>query len=915
MANLLSLSLDELRGVSRSAAPTPAPTIDPHPPGTVNLLKFIGDRAGPVLTLAPAPRPTVAETLQTLKLPPSSLPSLANLLREFGISDDPPPAPPAPPQFAPPVQMTPAAPLSFQGVPGISPAWGKAFDSVIKPPSAGAVLPPAWGNAFDRQKPAPTYQPAPPMAGPEVRIAVIGTRTFRDWTRFAKEMDKRLALIQTERQSANVVLISGGAEGPDVMARRYAQQNRLRIVEYMPNFPAHGRGATFVRNRQIVNAAQEVIAFWDGVSRGTRFTLDLANEKQLPVHVVTTDRTDNDQLQGAPAADVKTPSDLTRILQLAVNHNAEVPDLTDRFKRTGIAREDLFPGPLKPVQSQSLFWAQAQGGLIGAIGVGGGKTLTSFLLPVAVGSRVAVLFVPPHLYRKTVKDFGKLHMYWTLPTLGDFRRPVAQRAEGALDLGGAETILYVVSMGQLSTAANSDLLDRLDPDLVIVDEAHYLRGNKSARAKRFSRYFQHRSRTKACFLSGTLTNSALTDYWHLCRWALKDGSPLPLSAHTAQVFDAVFGTKSEEQRRAEAAARGIDLPSQGYLDDIGRRYCKWAGVDDPHVAFRQRLVSTPGWVATSAVDCDAGLTIVERSCDLPLAIQKALCDVEESWQTPDGDEFESGLELEQALMTISAGFYNVWEWENGIVDKEWLEARRNWSKAVRTLLKRNLPHLDSPLLVDRACVRADERIKDVVVDLDMERKARLVDLHAAWQKVRFRPAPGTRAIWIDQFLCKEVVEMARNVKGGVIIWHESPAFGDALESLSGWPRFGAGDKDSRALTELAQKVLDGKEKPGPIICSILSHGTGRNLQGWDRAIVAQTPGRGDAVEQLLGRLHREGQQSDEVVFEWMLHTEWARKQIAKARTEAEYQQRTLGQPQRLLLATVESAEDFGSEPE
>lgn len=875
MANLLSLSLDELRGVSRSAPPTSAPTIDPHPPGTVNLLKFIGDRAGPVLTPAPAPRP---------------------------------------PAWAPPVQAVPAAPLSFQGVPGIPPAWGKAFDSVIKPP-APAPMPPAWGNAFDRQKPAPAYQPAPPMAGPEVRIAVIGTRTFRDWTRFAREMDKRLGLIRAERSSNNVVLVSGGAEGPDVMARRYAQQNRLRIVEYMPNFQAHGRGATFVRNRQIVNAAHEVIAFWDGVSRGTRFTLDLANEKQLPVHVITTDHTSGGQLTGAPSADTKTPGDLTRILGLAVNHNAEIPDLTDRFKRPGMAREDLWPGPLKPVQSQSLFWAQAQGGLIGAIGVGGGKTLTSFLLPLAVGSRVAVLFVPPHLYRKTIKDFGKLRLYWTLPTLGDYRRPVQPKGEGMLDLGGAETILYIVSMGQLSTAANSDLMDRLEPDLVIVDEAHYLRGTKSARAKRFVRYFQHRSRTKACFLSGTLTNSALTDYWHLCRWALKDGSPLPMSSHTAQVFDAVFGTKTEEQRHAEAAARGAEMPDKQYLEDIARRYCKWAELDDKSAAFAKRLTSTPGWVATSTIDCDAGLTIVERSCDLPMVIQKALRDVEESWQTPDGDEFESGLELEQALMTLSAGFYNVWEWPNNIVDKEWLEARRSWSKAVRTLLKRNLPHLDSPLLVERACVRADERIKDVVVEMDMERKARLLDVHAAWQKVKHRPAPGTKAVWVDQFLCKEVVERAQAIKGGVIIWHESPAVGDVLETLTGWPRFGAGDKDARALNDLAQKVLDGKEKAGPIICSIISHGTGKNLQGWDRAIVAQTPGRGDVVEQLIGRLHRPGQQSDEVTFEWMLHTDWARKSMQKARTEAEYQQRTLNQAQRLLLATVESAEDFGADGE
>ena len=867
---LTTMTLDQMRAAAATAL---VPRIDAPPPRTVNLLKFIGDLRGPVLT--------------------------------------PPPAPSPPVQFAPPVQMLPAAPWSFQGAPGLSPAWARAFDSCIPAPAAP---PPAVQipSSFDRQRPPPAYQ-APPLAhGPEVRIAVIGTRTFRDWPRFMRELDKKIAEISNARGSGNVVLVSGGAEGPDQMARRYSQQNRLRIVEYTPNFQAHGKGAVIVRNRQIINAAHEVVAFWDGVSRGTSMTLALARQKEMPVHIVTTDRQGGDQLQGAPSADVRAPGDLTRILALPSNV-CDVPDLTDRYKKPGVAREDLFPGPLKPVQSQSLFWAQAQGGLIGAIGVGGGKTLTSFLLPLAVGSRVAVLFVPPHLYRKTIKDFSKLRLYWTLPTLGDFRRPVQARAEGALDLGGADTILYIVSMGQLSTASNSDLFDRLEPDLVIVDEAHYLRGTKSARSKRFSRYFQHRSRTKACLLSGTLTNSALTDYWHLCRWALKDGSPLPMSQHTAATFDAVFGTKTAEQRHAEAAARGIELPPEQYLQDIANRYMRWAEIQDPSEAFRKRLVTTPGWVATSAVDCDAGLTIVERSCDIPASVQKALRDVEESWQTPDGDEFESGLELEQALLTISAGFYNVWEWPNGGVDKEWLDAKRSWAKAVRTLLKSNLPHLDSPLLVERACVRQDDRVRDVVVEIAMERKVKLLDVYSAWQKVKHRAAPGTKAVWISQFLCEEAVERAKVIKGGVILWYESPAVGDVLETLTGWQRFGAGDKDSRALTDLSQKVLDGKEKPGPIICSIICHGTGKNLQGWDRAIVVQTPGRGDVVEQLLGRLHRAGQQADEVVFEWMLHTDWARGCMAKARKEADYQQRTLGQPQRLLLATVESADDFGAD--
>lgn len=812
------------------------------------------------------------------------------------LSTQPPARPPVgllhlvPPPAPPPVDVRPAAPPVPQGL----------LPFLVPPPRPAQA--PAVPASFDQAKPAVKYQEAP---GTEVRIAVVGTRSFRDYGRFCRELGACIEAMCQERGSRNVVLVSGGAEGPDQMARRYAAERRLRLIEYTPNWQAHGKGAAFIRNKQIVNAAHALVAFWDGLSRGTAHTLDCARQRDIAVHIVSTQATDAADAQPLPP---KQAGDLTRILSLPVTDGTVIPDMTDRFKRPGIERDALYPGPLKPVQSEALYWAQATGGLVGAIGVGGGKTLLSFLLPMAVGAKVAVLFVPPHLYRKTLRDFAKLRLYWQLPVAGDYRNP------GVLDLEPGTPVLYIVSMGQLSTAANSDLMDRLEPDLVIVDEAHYLRGTKSARSKRFGRYFHQKPKTRACLLSGTITNSSLSDYWHLCKWALKDGSPLPLTGHTAQVFDAVFGTKTDAERAAEALARGKQLPSGSYLADIGQRYVDWAKLDDPGEAFQKRLVSTPGWVATSQVDCNAGLTIVERSFPVPQDVAMAIAQCESSWQTPDGEEFQSALELEQALSTLNAGFYNIWVWPNGEPDEEWLEARRHWNKAVRTVLQRNLPHLDSPLLVERACVREDERVRHLRIEMDMEQKVPLLDLWKAWLAVKHRPVPETKAVWISDFAIRAAVDRANVIMANgaaPVLWYESPVVGDALAVATGWPRFGAGDRDSRALVDLAERTLSGAVKPQPIICSILCHGTGKNLQAWRHALVVQTPGRGDTIEQLLGRLHRAGQQADEVVFEWMLHTSWARKCMDKARVEADYQQRTLGQPQRLLLATVEDGEEYG----
>ena len=64
-------------------------------------------------------------------------------------------------------------------------------------------------------------------------------------------------------------IVSGGAKGIDSCAAEYARANGLRLTEFLPEYERYGRGAPIVRNKQIVDYADEVVAFWDGKSKGT----------------------------------------------------------------------------------------------------------------------------------------------------------------------------------------------------------------------------------------------------------------------------------------------------------------------------------------------------------------------------------------------------------------------------------------------------------------------------------------------------------------------------------------------------------------------------------------------------------------------------------------------------------------------
>lgn len=68
-------------------------------------------------------------------------------------------------------------------------------------------------------------------------------------------------------------VISGGASGVDTLAEQWAKKNHLDFVAYLPNYRIYGEKAPLVRDREMVEAADHTIAFWNGKSTGTLYTI------------------------------------------------------------------------------------------------------------------------------------------------------------------------------------------------------------------------------------------------------------------------------------------------------------------------------------------------------------------------------------------------------------------------------------------------------------------------------------------------------------------------------------------------------------------------------------------------------------------------------------------------------------------
>lgn len=107
-----------------------------------------------------------------------------------------------------------------------------------------------------------------------MKIAIIGSRGLH-----VSDLENYLPKNLTE-------IVSGGAKGIDKDAETYAKANNIKMTVFLPQYERYGRGAPIVRNKQIVDYADEVIAFWDGKSKGTLSVIEYCTKQGKRISVI-----------------------------------------------------------------------------------------------------------------------------------------------------------------------------------------------------------------------------------------------------------------------------------------------------------------------------------------------------------------------------------------------------------------------------------------------------------------------------------------------------------------------------------------------------------------------------------------------------------------------------------------------------
>jgi hypothetical protein len=113
-----------------------------------------------------------------------------------------------------------------------------------------------------------------------MRLAVIGSRTFGDFELLSKSLD------EFNDHSKITLIVSGGARGADSLAERYAKERGIEVKVFLPDWERFGKSAGFRRNHDIIAECDACIAFWDGSSKGTLSSIELARKKGARVEII-----------------------------------------------------------------------------------------------------------------------------------------------------------------------------------------------------------------------------------------------------------------------------------------------------------------------------------------------------------------------------------------------------------------------------------------------------------------------------------------------------------------------------------------------------------------------------------------------------------------------------------------------------
>ena len=122
-----------------------------------------------------------------------------------------------------------------------------------------------------------------------IKIIIAGGRDFTDQDKGFPALDD--LLLQYDMENGDyfgaelVEVVCGEARGADTLGKEWAILRGASVKSFPADWDKHGRAAGPIRNGEMADYADILVAFWDGKTKGTKNMIDQALSKGLEVHI------------------------------------------------------------------------------------------------------------------------------------------------------------------------------------------------------------------------------------------------------------------------------------------------------------------------------------------------------------------------------------------------------------------------------------------------------------------------------------------------------------------------------------------------------------------------------------------------------------------------------------------------------
>ncbi|MEN6445544.1 MAG: SLOG family protein [Candidatus Cloacimonas sp.] len=114
-----------------------------------------------------------------------------------------------------------------------------------------------------------------------MKVIIAGSRTITNPVALDSAISSAINILNISITE----VVCGMAKGADELGRQWAIKHNIPVTEFHAAWTRYGKSAGKIRNAQMAEYADVLIALWDGQSRGTEHMINKAKERNLKVYI------------------------------------------------------------------------------------------------------------------------------------------------------------------------------------------------------------------------------------------------------------------------------------------------------------------------------------------------------------------------------------------------------------------------------------------------------------------------------------------------------------------------------------------------------------------------------------------------------------------------------------------------------